>query len=107
MAKSVAAGEILDMPSEPTLSDGTAGGIEADAITFELCRELIDEFVLVSEAQIAAAMRDYIAAQDEPIEGAAGVALAALFERREAVKGRKVAVIICGGNVSQQVLDSI
>ncbi len=107
MAKSVAAGEILDMPSEPTLSDGTAGGIEADAITFELCRELIDEFVLVSEAQIAAAMRDYIAAQDERIEGAAGVALAALFERREAVKGRKVAVIICGGNVSQQVLDSI
>ena len=38
MTESVKAGEILDLPSHPTLSDGTAGGIEAGAITFELCR---------------------------------------------------------------------
>lgn len=107
MAKSVAAGEILDMPSDPTLSDGTAGGIEAEAITFELCQQLVDEFVLVSEAEIAAAMRDYITAHDEPIEGAAGVALAAMVKRKDAIVGRKVAVIICGGNVSQQVIDKI
>jgi len=107
MAKSVAAGEILDIPSEPTLSDGTAGGIEAKAITFGLCKELIDEFVLVSETEIAAAMRDYIAAEEDSIEGAAGVALAALLARKDAIKGCKVAVIICGGNVSQQVLDGL
>ena len=107
MAKSIAAGEILDMPSDATLSDGTAGGIEANAITYELCAALVDEFVLVSEAQIAAAMRDYIAAQKEPLEGAAGVALAALLMCKDAVEGRKVVVIICGGNVSQQVLDGI
>lgn len=107
MAQSVAAGEIVDMPSDPTLSDGTAGGIEANAITFELCQELIDEFVLVTEAEIAAAMRAYIAANSEPIEGAAGVALAALVARKEAVAGRKIGVIICGGNVSQQVIDKI
>jgi threonine dehydratase len=107
MAKSVAAGEILDLPSEPTLSDGTAGGIEAQAITFELCQKLVDEFVLVSEAEIAAAMRDYISTNDEPIEGAAGVALAALVKRKDAFAGRKVAVIVCGGNVSQQVIDKI
>lgn len=107
MAKSVAAGEILDLPSAPTLSDGTAGGIEAQAITFELCEQLIDEFVQVSEAEIAAAMRDYIAAHGEHIEGAAGVALAALLKSKDAVLGRKVAVIVCGGNVSQQVIDKI
>lgn len=107
MARSVEAGEILDMPSDPTLSDGTAGGIEAGAITFELCKDLIDEFVLVSEADIAAAMRIYMAAEGEAIEGAAGVALAALLARKDAVKGRKVAVIVCGGNVSQQLIDSI
>jgi threonine dehydratase len=95
------------MPSDPTLSDGTAGGIEAGAITFELCKDLIDEFVLVSEAEIAAAMRIYMAAEDEVIEGAAGVALAALVARKDALQGRKVAVIVCGGNVSQQVIDSI
>ena len=107
MAKSVDAGEILDLPSDPTLSDGTAGGIEAEAITFELCRDLVDEFVLVSEAEIAAAMRMYMAAENEAIEGAAGVALAALLARKDAVKGCKVAVIVCGGNVSQQLIDSI
>ena len=107
MAKSVEAGRILDIPSDATLSDGTAGGIEADAITFELCSVLIDEFILVSEAEIAAAMRSYIAAENEPLEGAAGVAIAALLKRKDAVVGRKVAVIICGGNVSQQVLDGI
>ena len=107
LAKSVEAGEILDMPSDPTLSDGTAGGIEAGAITFELCDVLIDEFVVVSEAEITAAMRSYIEVEKEPIEGAAGVALAGVLQRREEIAGRKVAVIICGGNVTQQVLDQI
>jgi threonine dehydratase len=107
MAKSVAAGRILDLASDPTLSDATAGGIEVDAITFDLCCQLVDEFVLVSEAQIAAAMRQYMAAFDEAIEGAAGVALAGLLARQDAVINQKVAVLICGGNVSQQVLDAI
>ncbi len=107
MAKSVEAGDILEMKSEPTLSDGTAGGIEPGAITFDLCCQLIDEFVLLSEAQIAVAMRQYLASCDEAIEGAAGVALAGMLARTDAIKGQKVAVIICGGNVSQQVLDSI
>jgi len=107
MVRSIAAGEILDLPSAPTLSDGTAGGIENDAITFALCQSLIDESVLVSEAEIAAAMRLYLDVEKEPLEGAAGVALAALLKRRAALKGRKCAVIICGGNVSQQVLDNL
>ncbi|MDA0705969.1 MAG: threonine/serine dehydratase [Proteobacteria bacterium] len=107
MAKSVAAGRILELPSAPTLSDGTAGGIEADAITFDLCRELIDEFVLVSEAEVAAAMRGYLAAHDEPIEGAAGVALAAVLARKAEIAGQKIAIIVCGGNVTQQVMDQV
>ncbi len=107
MAASIEAGRILDLPSEPTLSDGTAGGIEADSITFDLCRDLVDEFVLVGEAEIAAAMRAYIDAERQPIEGAAGVALAALCAEPELARGRKTVVIICGGNVSQDVMDSI
>lgn len=107
MAESVAAGRILDMPSAPTLSDGTAGGIEAGAITFELCRSLIDEFVVVDEAAIAAAMREYLDASQQTIEGAAGVALAALLASRERFAGQRVVVVVCGGNVSRETLDSI
>ena len=107
MAHSVAAGRILDLPSEPTLSDGTAGGIEAGAITFPLCRQLADEFLLVGEAAIAAAMREYIDAEEQTIEGAAGVAVAAMVERAEEIRGQQIAVIICGGNVTAEVLDSV
>ena len=107
MARSVEAGEILDLPSDPTLSDGTAGGIEPDAITFDLVRELVDEFVVVSEEQIAAAMRKFMDAHHAPIEGAAGVAIAAMLERPDLVNGQRVAVIICGGNVSQATIEAI
>ena len=107
MSASVAAGRILDMPSAATLSDGTAGGIEANSITFDLCADLADEFVLVSEEEIAAAMRVYLATHEDVIEGAAGVAIAALLRRREAVHGMRVAVVICGGNVSAATLDAV
>lgn len=107
MAKSVEAGHILDIPSDATLSDGTAGGIEADSVTFDLCREIVDEFILVSEPQIAAAMRQYIDAQHQLIEGAAGVAIAALLAGTETLCGKKVIVVICGANISRAALKSI
>ena len=107
MAQSVAAGRILDLPSDKTLSDGTAGGVEPGAITFDVCRKVIDEFVLVSETDIVAAMRNYMAAEDDRIEGAAGVAIAALLARKDEIAGRKVVVIICGGNVTDAILDTL
>lgn len=101
MARSVAAGEILDLPSEPTLSDGTTGGIEPDAITFPLNQAVVDQYVTVTEVQIAAAMKDYFDSESERIEGAAGVAVAALLEKAEDLAGANIAVIICGGNISE------
>lgn len=106
MARSIQAGHILDIPSDPTLSDGTAGGIEADSLTFDLCRQLVDEFVLVSEAEIAQAMREFSAEQQSEIEGAAGVAIAAMNHCRRSIVGKKVVVIVCGGNISQETLDA-
>ena len=107
MAHSIEAGRIVDEASRPTLSDGTAGGIEQDAITFGLCRNLVDEFVLVSEAEIAAAMRTFIDYEHQLIEGAAGVALAAMIRQKDALAERKVVVLICGGNLSRDTLKRI
>jgi len=104
MARSIEAGEILDLPSDPTLSDGTAGGIEAGAITFALNQAVVDEFVTVDEASIAAAMRRYMNAEGHAIEGAAGVAIAALLECKDQVLGQNVVVIICGGNIADDKL---
>ncbi len=107
MTESVRAGRILDLPSDPTLSDGTAGGIEADAITFDICREITDEFVVVSEEQIAEAMRGFIDSHHLLIEGAAGVAIAGLLASDHKYKGKNVIVIICGGNISRETLKKV
>ncbi len=107
MAESVRAGQIVELPSLPTLSDGTAGGIEPGAVTFDLCRELIDEYVLVSEAEIAAAMRDLITHHHTLVEGAAGVAVAGLRHLAADLRGRRAAVVLCGANVSVETLRGV
>lgn len=104
MAQSILAGEILDLTSEPTLSDGTAGGIEAGAITFPINQAVVDKFLIVDEEQIAAAMRLYMQAEGHDIEGAAGVAIAAMLECREDLSGKTVVAIVCGGNISEETL---
>ncbi len=104
MAHSIDAGEILDMESEPTLSDATAGGIEANAITFPMIQAVVDEFILVDEEQIAAAMRLFMEREGHTIEGAAGVAVAGMLSRMAELHNKKVVAIICGGNISDDTL---
>ncbi|MBL8982751.1 MAG: threonine/serine dehydratase [Gemmatimonadetes bacterium] len=99
MADSVRAGHIVEMPTAPTLSDGTAGGIEEGAITFPVCRDLVDEWVTVSEDEIADAMRVWAALEPGQVEGAAGVALAALRRDAPQLNGQRVAVVVCGSNI--------
>jgi threonine dehydratase len=107
MAHSIEAGKILELDSGPTLSDGTAGGIEAGAITFPLNQQVVDEFVLVDEVQIASAMRRFMASEGDVIEGAAGVAIAGMIELGESLRGQKVVVIVCGGNISPEKLAGV
>jgi len=93
-------GEIYDTPETATLSDGSAGGVEQGAITFPICQQVIDRHVLVSEAEIAGAMRAMAANENFIIEGAAGVALAAAFKTASDYRGRKIAVVVCGRNIA-------
>jgi threonine dehydratase len=95
MYESVQAGYIVDAPTLPTLSDGTAGGVEPGSITFELCRDLVDTWVLVSEEEIATTMTAYVTTHPDPIEGAAAVALAAVTKLPPATP---TVAILCGGN---------
>lgn len=104
MIESVRAGQILELASQPTLSDGTAGGVEAGALTFDLCRALVDDFVTVTEAEIARALRDVLAAHHQLVEGAAAVAVAALRKQAAQLDGQTVGVILCGANISLETL---
>jgi threonine dehydratase len=110
MYESVRAGRLVEVPDEPTLSDATAGNIEPGAITFPYCRDLIDELVLVSEADIASAMRDVMLTDHLVIEGAAGVAVAGWREftaGRPRLADRESVIVLCGGNVSATTLAEV
>jgi threonine dehydratase len=107
MIQSVKAGRILDLPSLPTLSDGTAGGIEAGAITFDLCRALVDGYVTVTEDEIKSNLRWFMEAHHQLIEGAAAVAVASYRKAGQRFAGQNVVIVICGANISLQILQGV
>lgn len=100
--ESLRAGRILAFPERPTISDGTAGGVEPGSITFPLCRALIDESVLVSEEEIWRAMSLLLERERWLVEGAAGVALAALLNTKRCYAGKNIAVVLCGRNIAPE-----
>jgi len=107
MIQSVKAGRILDLPSLPTLSDGTAGGVEPGSITLELCRDFVDDYMTVIESEIKESLREFIQVQHMLIEGSAAVAVAACKKQADRFTGKNVVVIICGGNLSLETLKKI
>lgn len=107
MSESIKAGKIIEMATLPTLSDATAGGIEKNAITFELCRQYVDEYVSVTEDEIKNAMIQIIKTQHLLIEGASGVALAALLKNFKKFQGKNVVIVLSGGNISLETLKLI
>ncbi len=107
MAASVRAGRVVTVDHRETLSDGTAGGIEPDAITFDPCRALVDEWVLVSEDEIRQAMVRVFDCHRLVIEGAAAVAVAGFLKIASQFTGKTVALVICGGNIDVSLFKNI
>ena len=107
MIHSMEEGKILELESLPTLSDGTAGGVEKESITFPLCCKLVDETILISEKEIKDAMVFYIENEHQLLEGAAGTAVAALIKMKDKLKGKKIGVVICGGNIAIDTLKQV
>jgi threonine dehydratase len=105
LLESMKAGWILPVAEKPTVSESTSGGLEEGSITLEVCTAVIDICVLVSEEEILEAMRLVRRSKGWLIEGAAGVALAAFLKTAHRYAGKTVAIVICGGNLSQKVRD--
>ena len=104
MAASIDAGEIVTPVFEPTFSDGTAGGLEDGTMTFEICQELIDDWIDVSEAEIAHAVRNMIDDHHQLVEGAAGVAIAAATTWAADHPGSTIVAVTCGRNASSTAI---
>jgi threonine dehydratase len=107
MAESIKSGRIVDMETLPTFSDATAGGIEPGAITFDICQKCVDDYILVSEDEIKNAIISLIKTQHLLVEGASGVALAALLKNAQHFQGKNVVVLLSGANISLDTLKII
>ena len=107
MIHSLKAGEIIKIDPVPTISDGTAGGVEAGSVTFEMCQEVVDQMVLLTEQEIQDGIIQLIEKERILVEGAAGTAIAALIKKKNDLRGKRVGIIVCGRNISLEVLRKI
>lgn len=106
-ASLAAGGDLLELPWQPSLSDGTVGLVEPGAITYPICRDCVADWVLVSEAEIAAALRLVMREHCVMIEGAAAVPVAAYLQTRERWRGKNVACVLSGARISLDRLASV
>ncbi|UWQ47751.1 hydroxyectoine utilization dehydratase EutB [Leisingera aquaemixtae] len=103
MHASLQAGKPVRVKELPTLADSLGGGIGLDnAYTFEMTKALVDDVVLVSEAEIAAAIRHAYFEERLVIEGSGSVGIAALLAGRVEHPGR-CAVLVSGQNIGMDL----
>ena len=97
-ALSFAAGRVVATETADTVADGMACRVP-DADALDIIRRGADRIVTVSDEEIAAAVRAYYTDTHNLAEGAGAAPLAALLKERDLVKGKKVGLVLSGGNV--------
>src|SRR5262249_39995938 len=85
-------------PRGPTPAEGIAVK-NVGALTLPIVRELVAEIVLVGEAHLEQAANAYLTLQKTMAEGAGAAGLAAMLASPDRFRGRKVGLILCGGNI--------
>jgi threonine dehydratase len=91
---------------DSTIADGIAVKVPG-LITLEIVRRLVDEVLLVDEGDIEEAMLLLLEIEKTVVEGAGAVGLATALKHRERFAGKKVGLVLCGGNVDPLTLSDI
>jgi threonine dehydratase len=103
----VEAGAIGEVEPATTIADGIAVKRPGE-LTFEVIRKYVDEIVTVGEEEIANAILLLLEREKTMVEGAGAVGLAALINGKiPRARGRKVAVVLSGGNIDMNVISRI
>lgn len=103
MAASLAVGAPLEVQEVETLADSLGGGIGLDnRLTFAMCRDLLDDVILLSEDEIAAGIRHAMTIENQIVEGAGAVGIAALLTGKIRPDG-PTAIVVSGGNIDPAV----
>jgi threonine dehydratase len=102
MALSFAAGHVVTTPTAETFADGMACRVP-DPTALAIIRAGAERIVEVTDAEVAAAIAALWRDTHNLAEGAGAAGLAALLRERDAMRGRRVAIILCGGNIDLAV----
>jgi threonine dehydratase len=89
-----------------TLAEGIAVK-NVGVLTLPIVRELVSEIILVDEAHLERAVNAYLTLQKAMAEGAGAAGLAAMLVKPDKFRGRKVGLILCGGNIDPRILASV
>jgi threonine dehydratase len=89
-----------------TLAEGIAVK-NVGKLTLPVIHELVSDIILVDEAQIERAVNAFLTQQKTMAEGAGAAGLAAMLAQPERFRGKKVGLILCGGNIDPRILSSI
>jgi len=89
-----------------TLAEGIAV-FEPGPFTSKVLAGLLDDFVLVSEAEIERALAMLVQIEKTVVEGAGAAGLAAVLSHRELFAGRKVGIVLSGGNIDTRLLANV
>ncbi len=103
---SLDAGCVTRIDTKPTLADGLAVA-EVGKLCFEIARQVMDDLVMVDESQIAVSILRLLELEKTVIEGAGAVPLAAAMARLESLRGKKVVLCLCGGNIDVTLISRI
>ncbi|MFD2180976.1 threonine ammonia-lyase [Rhodoplanes azumiensis] len=90
----------------PTLAEGIAVK-NVGRLTRPIIEALVSDIVLVDEAQLEQAVNAYLTLQKTMAEGAGAAGLAAMLARPERFRGKRVGLVLCGGNIDPRILASI
>jgi threonine dehydratase len=90
----------------PTLAEGIAVK-NTGKLTLPIIRDLVSDVILVDEAHLERAVNAYVTLQKTMAEGAGAAGLAALLADPLRFKGKRVGLILCGGNIDPRILSSI
>jgi threonine dehydratase len=106
LERSLKAGKVVHVATSPTLADGLAVA-ETGKRCFEIAQRVVDQMILVDESEIARAVLKLLEHEKMVLEGAGAVPLAALMGRTSELDGKKVVLVLCGGNIDVTVLGRI
>ncbi|MGH7265295.1 MAG: pyridoxal-phosphate dependent enzyme, partial [Candidatus Rokuibacteriota bacterium] len=106
MRQALERGGPTELPPAPTIADGIAVR-RVGALTYELCRRYVDEVVVVDETEIANAILLLLEIEKTVVEGAGASTLAAVLNKKVALAGKRVVLVLSGGNIDVNIVSRV